>query len=251
MSGHSKWKTIKRKKEANDARRGNLFTGLAREIAIAAREGGGDPDSNFALRLAVDRAKVSNMPKGNIERAIRRGTGADKEGAAFEQVTYEAFAPHGVALLIDVVTDNRNRSVSEIRHHLTKAGGNLAEAGAVAWQFKRMTYFSLASSGVNQDEVFEAAVEAGADDVIVGADDIEILAPVAAFKAINDRLAAMSIQPAEAGRRMIPSAVVSLAAGDALQVMRVIEALEEVEDVQEVFSNLDVTEEAVALIETA
>jgi YebC/PmpR family DNA-binding regulatory protein len=251
MSGHSKWSTIKRKKEANDARRGNLFTRLAREIAIAARESGGDPEANFALRLAVDRARLANMPKDNIERAIRRGTGEDKEGAAFEQVTYEAFAPHGVALLIDVVTDNRNRSVADLRHHITKAGGNLAEAHAVSWQFKRMAYFAIPAAGTDQDMLFEAMVEAGAEDVNFGPEDIEITAPVSAYKAISDRLKAMGVKPAEASLRMVPSSLVSLPPDQALQVMRMVEALEEVDDVQAVHSNLDVTEEAVALIEPA
>lgn len=251
MSGHSKWSTIKRKKEANDARRGSLFTRLARELSIAAREGGGDSESNFALRLAMDRARMANMPKDNIERAIRRGTGEDKEGTTFEQVTYEAFAPHGVALLIDVVTDNRNRSVAELRHHVTKFGGNLAEAGAVSWQFKRMAYFAVPAAGLDQDKLFEASVEAGAEDVIIGPEDIEIQAPVAAFKAISDRLKAMGIKPTEASLRMMPNSLVTLPPGDTLQVMRMVEALEEVDDVQAVYSNLDVTEEAVALIEPA
>ncbi|NIS79200.1 MAG: YebC/PmpR family DNA-binding transcriptional regulator, partial [Anaerolineales bacterium] len=143
MSGHSKWSTIKRKKAANDAKRGALFTRLAREITIAAREGGGDAEINFALRLAIDRAKANNMPKDNIERAVRRGTGEDKEGAELEQILYEGYAPHGIALLIDVVTDNRNRSVADIRHVLSRSGGNLADVGSVSWQFRRVAYFAF------------------------------------------------------------------------------------------------------------
>jgi YebC/PmpR family DNA-binding regulatory protein len=250
MSGHSKWSTIKRKKAANDAKRGNIFTRLAREIAMAAREGG-DPESNFGLRLAVDRARAANMPKENIERAIRRGTGEDKEGAAIEQIQYEAFAPHGVAMILQVVTDNRKRAVAELRHLLTRIGGNLAENGAVAWQFKRAAYFSFSSAGHNPDRVFELAVEAGADDVSVGGEEIEVVAPVEAFKELNDRLRAAGIEPAEATLKMIPTSTVELPADQALQVMRLIEALEELDDVHAVYSNLHVTDEAVAMLETA
>lgn len=251
MSGHSKWSTIKRKKAANDAKRGNLFTRLAREIGLAARVGGGDPESNFALRLAVDRARASNMPKENIERAIRRGTGEDKDGAAIEQILYEGYGPHGVALMIEVVTDNRKRAVAELRHILTRMGGNLAESGSVAWQFRRAAYFSVPAAGVDPDRVFEQAVEAGAEDVVLGVDDIEIVAPVEAFKQINDKLQAAGVRPEEAALKMIPTSTVELKPEAALQVMRLSESLEELDDVQEVFSNLHVTDEAVALLETA
>jgi YebC/PmpR family DNA-binding regulatory protein len=251
MSGHSKWSTIKRKKAAVDAKRGNLFTRLAREIAVAAREGGGDPDINFNLRLAIDRAKANNMPKDNIERAIKRGTGEDKSGAALEQTTYEGYAPNGVALLIDVVTDNRNRAVADLRHVLSKAGGNLSDPGAVSWQFKRVAYFAFPARGIDPEEVFDAAVDAGADDVILGEDDIEIFAPVESFKRINDALENIKIHPDEATLRMIPNALLELAPEKTLQVMRIIETLEELDDVQKVFSNLDVTEEAVELLEAA
>ena len=250
MSGHSKWSTIKRKKAANDARRGNLFTTLAREITLAARAGG-DPESNFGLRLAIDRARNNNMPKENIERAVRRGTGEDKEGATIEQIEYEGYAPHGVALVIEVVTDNRKRAVAEVRHILTRTGGNLAESGSVAWQFRRAAYFSIPAAGHDPERVFELAVEAGADDVQVGTDDIEILAPVEAFKQISDRLKEAGIHPQEAALKMMPTATIELKPEDALQVMRLVESLEELDDVQEVFTNLHVTEEAVALLETA
>ncbi|GMR11750.1 MAG: YebC/PmpR family DNA-binding transcriptional regulator [Anaerolineae bacterium] len=251
MSGHSKWSTIKRKKAATDAKRGNLFTRLAREIAVAAREGGGDPETNVALRLAVDRAKSSNMPKDIIERAIRRGTGEDKEGVKFEQIMYEGYASHGVALMIEVVTDNRNRTVADLRHELMKAGGNLADAGAVSWQFVRSAYFVIPSDSVDPESIFEATVEAGAEDVILGEEDIEIIAPVEAYKAIGDALESMGVRATEASLRMIPTSVLSLPAGESLQVMRMIENMEDMDDVQSVFSNLDVTEEAVALLETA
>jgi YebC/PmpR family DNA-binding regulatory protein len=251
MSGHSKWSTIKRKKAAADAKRGNIFTRLAREIAIAAREGGGDPDTNFALRLAVDRAKASNMPKDNIERAIKRGTGEDKSAAALEQILYEGYAPNGIALMVEVVTDNRNRTVADIRHILSRAGGSMAEVGSVSWQFHRAAYFVFSSEGVNTEEVFDLAVEAGADDVILGEDDIEVYAPVEFFKKINDLLEERGIVLDEAALRMIPNTLLQLPPDKTLQVMRVIENLEDCDDVQEVFSNLEITDEAVELLEAA
>ena len=251
MSGHSKWSTIKRKKAANDAKRGTMFTRLAREIVLAAREGGGDPEVNFTLRLAIERAKANNMPKDNIERAVRRGTGEDKEGAALEQIAYEAYAPHGVALMIEVVTDNRNRTIAELRHLLTKAGGNLADAGSVSWQFERAAYFAIPASRVDEDEVFDAAVEEGAEDVIVGDDDIELIAPVEAFKRINDRLETMGVKPDEARLKLMPNSLIGLGPEQALQVMRLIEDIEDLDDVQQVFTNLEVTEEAVTMLETA
>jgi YebC/PmpR family DNA-binding regulatory protein len=251
MSGHSKWSTIKRKKAANDAKRGNVFTRLAREIALAARQGGGDPDSNFGLRLAIEKARAANMPKDNIDRAVRRGTGEDKDAAAFEQILYEGYAPHGVALMIEVVTDNRNRTVADLRHHLTRAGGNMAEAGSVAWQFKRVAYYSVALRGNDPDKVFEAAVEAGADDVLTGDDAIEIIGPVESFKAINDALERIGARPEDASLQLRPTTPVELSPEHSLQVMRVIEGIEELDDVQHVYSALQVTDEAVALLETA
>lgn len=251
MSGHSKWSTIKRKKAANDAKRGNVFTRLAREIALAARQGGGDPDANFALRLSIEKARAANMPKENIDRAIRRGTGEDKDGSAFEQIMYEGYAPHGVALIMDVVTDNRNRTVADLRHLLTRSGGTMAEAGSVSWQFKRVAYFALPAAGVDADSLFEAVVEAGADDVITGEDEIEIVGPVESFKAISDSLRSLNLKPEEAELQMRPTSSMDLPADQTLQVMRVIETIEELDDVQQVFSSLHVSEEAVALLETA
>jgi YebC/PmpR family DNA-binding regulatory protein len=251
MSGHSKWSTIKRKKAAVDAKRGAIFTRLAREITLAAREGGGDPDTNFNLRLAIDRAKTNNMPKGNIERAINRGIGKDKDGAMLEQVMYEGYAPNGIALMIDVVTDNRNRTVAELRHVLTRAGGNLADAGSVSWQFRRAAYFAFPTEDHDQEEVFDLAVEAGADDVILGDDDIEIIGPVETFKEVSDRLQEAGVRPDESALKMIPNSVVQLSSDQAVKVMRIIEDLEDLTDVQHVYSNLDITEEAVVLLEAA
>jgi YebC/PmpR family DNA-binding regulatory protein len=250
MSGHSKWSTIKRKKAANDQKRGSVFTRLAREIAVAAREGGGDIDTNFALRLAVDRAKSENMPKDNIERAIRRGTGEDKEGEELEQIVYEGYGPHGVALMVEVITDNRNRTVADLRHVLSRSGGNMAEAGSVAWQFHRAAYFLVDGKGKDPEKLFEMAVEAGADDVVID-DDIEIVAPVESFKAINDRLENATIEPEEAELRWLANTPLPLSPEHTVQVMRVIESIEELDDVTQVFSNLEVSEEAVELLETA
>jgi len=249
MSGHSKWATIKRKKGATDAKRGQIFTRITREIVMAAREGGGDIDSNFRLRLAIEKGRQQNMPKDNVERALRRGTGESKEGEVFEEVSYEGYGPKGVALVIQCVTENRNRTVAEIRHLLTRYGGNLGEAGSVAWQFKRVAYFSLPKEGNDFDKIFEMAVDGGADDVTQDEDYIEIIAPVNHFKTLSDKLRTAEIQPEEAELRMIPNQTMDLDVDDTLQVMRAIESLEELDDVQAVFSNLNVTAEAMATLE--
>lgn len=249
MSGHSKWSTIKRKKGAADAKRGAIFTRLAREIAVAAREGGGDPEINFRLRLAVDKARAENMPKDNIERAIKRGTGEDKDSAAFEEIMYEGYGPKGVAFMIETVTDNRNRSVSEIRHELTKSGGNMGEVGSVAWQFERMAYFAFPSSALDYDQAFELAIEAGADDVIEEDGMIEITGPVDTFKTIADLLHEAKVNPEEAGMRMVPKQEMELDVNETLQVMKVIESLEDMDDVQNVYSNLKMSDEALATLE--
>jgi YebC/PmpR family DNA-binding regulatory protein len=249
MSGHSKWSTIKRKKGAADAKRGAIFTRLAREIVVAAREGGSDPDSNFRLRLVVDKARAENMPKDNIERAIKRGSGEDKDSAAYEEIMYEGYAPNGVALMIETVTDNRNRSVSEIRHALSRSGGSMAEVGAVSWQFDRVAYFAFPSSALNYDKAFELAIEAGADDVSEDDGMIEITGPVESFKATADLLHKAKVNPEDAELRMVPKQEIELDINDTLQVMRVIENLEEMDDVQSVYSNLKMSDEALAALE--
>jgi YebC/PmpR family DNA-binding regulatory protein len=249
MSGHSHWATIRRKKGAADAKRGQVFTRLAREIALAARVGGGDPGTNVGLEFAIERARAQNMPKDNIERAIKRGTGESKEGIDLEQIFYEGYANHGIALMIEVVTDNRNRAIAEIRHTLTRNGGTMAEAGAVGWQFNHCAYFSFPAEGIDQNKVFECAVEAGADDVIFDKDLIEIIGPVESFKSISDSLRGSEINPEEAGLRMIPKNEIELNPDATVQVMRTIESLEELDDVQEVFSNLTITDEAIAKLE--
>jgi len=250
MSGHSKWATIKRKKGAEDAKRGAIFTRLTREIVMAAREGGGDVDGNVRLRLAIEKARGGNMPKENIERAIKRGTGESKDGVSFEQVYYEGYATHGVALMIECLTENRNRTVAEVRHLLARSGGGMGEAGSVGWQFKRAAYFSIPNAAKLFDTIFELAVEAGADDVTEEDGVVEIIAPVESFKLILDALRANSISPDEAGLRMLPNQEMELGVEETLSVVRVIDALEELDDVQNVFSNLHISEEAVAALES-
>jgi YebC/PmpR family DNA-binding regulatory protein len=244
MSGHNKWSTIKRKKGAADAKRGQMFTKLAREIAMAAREGGGDMDSNFRLRLAVDKARAQNMPKDSIERAVKRGTGENKDGTVIEQIFYEGYAPNGIALIIECYTENRNRTVADLRHLLTKSGGSMGEAGSVAWQFTRAAYFSFPAEGVEFDKVFEMAVDNGADDCSSEDDAIEIVAPVESFKALSDALNKMGIRPEEAGLRMLPNQESELGIEETQQVLRAIEAIEDLDDVQQVYSNLKISEEA-------
>jgi len=251
MSGHSKWSTIKRKKGVADAKRGAIFTRLAREIVIAAREGGSDVDSNFRLRLAVDKARAENMPKDNIERAIKRGAGEDKDGVVFESITYEGYVGHGVAVMVETVTDNRNRTVSDLRHALSKAGGNMAEPGAVGWQFERIAYFSFPSSAMNFDKAFELGIEAGANDVIDDNGTIEIMAPVESFKLVADALHKANVQPDEAGLRMMPKQEMELDTEDTLHVLKALETIEDLDDVQSVYSNLKVSDEALATLEAA
>jgi YebC/PmpR family DNA-binding regulatory protein len=249
MSGHSKWATIKRKKGAADAKRGQIFTRLTREIVLAAREGGGDPDTNFRLRLAIDKARAQNMPKENIERGIKRGTGGDKEGSNFEEVFYEGYAPNGIAVMIECVTENRNRTVAEIRHILTKAGGSMGEVGSVGWQFKRAAYFAVPGNESDMERIFEMAVVAGADDVDYDEGEIEIVGPVDVFKTLSDALRQAGFTPEEAGLRMLPNSEIDLDVEPTLQVMRCLDNLEELDDVQNVYHNLRISEEAVAALE--
>ena len=245
MSGHSKWATIKRQKGANDAKRGQLFTKLAREIALAAREGA-DPNFNFKLRLVIDKARAANMPKENIERAIKRGAGIGDDGTAPEEMTYEGYGPHGVALLMQAVTDNRNRTVSEIRRTLTRGGGSLGEAGSVGWLFDAKGYITIPANGINQDKVFELALDAGAEDVQFGEELVEIYTQPADLQIVRQAFqdARYPIETAEV--TMVPKTVISLAPAETLQVMNLIETLEDMDDVSKVYSNLDISDEALA-----
>lgn len=238
MSGHSHWSTIKRKKGAADAKKGAVFTRLAREIALAARRGGGDPTMNVSLELAINRAKSSNMPKDSIERAIKRGTGEDKDGAELEEITYEGYLGRGTAAIIECVTENRNRTVADLRHLLTKGGGEMASYGSVSWQFERKAIFTVKSDGINFDRAFEAALEAGADDVTEEDGYIEIVGAADTFKAMMDTLSAAKFRIEDAGLRMIPTQEVELDFDDTVSVLRLINTIEENDDVQNVYSNL-------------
>ena len=249
MSGHSKWSTIKRKKEAQDAKRGKLFTRLAREITIVAREAGGDPETNFKLRLAMDRAKLSNMPKDNIERAIKRGTG-ELKGAALEEFSYEGYGPNGVAVLVQVLTDNRNRTVSDVRRVLTKAGGNLGAAGCVAWLFDPKGYLTIEVGDEDSDELALLAIEAGAEDIETDGQLLEIYTDPASLQTVKEAMEQQGFSP-ESQLSMIPKSVTSLTADKTIQTMRLIDTLEELEDVQQVYSNLDISDEVMVEYEAA
>ncbi len=249
MSGHSHWATIRRKKGAADAKRGAIFTRLAREIVMAARLGGGDLGSNVRLQLAVEKARAQNMPKDNIERAIRRGTGDDKEGGSIEELTMEGYGPHGSAFMVECMTDNRNRTVADLRHAFSKNGGNMAEPGAVGWQFERKSYFAFPASQLSYEKAFELAIEAGADDVQEDGENIEIIAPVDAFKTVTDALHSVKISPEDAGLRLIAKQDLELGVEETLQVLRFVEAIEELDDVQNVYHNLKLSEEALAALE--
>ena len=246
MSGHSKWSTIKRKKGATDAKRGQVFTRLSKEISVAARAGG-DAETNFRLRLAVEKARAANMPKDNIQRAIKRGTGEEKGGTILEQVIYEGYAQHGVALMIEIVTDNRNRAVADLRHILTRSGGNLGESGSVAWQFENVAYFAFPVSNRSEEELFDIVVDAGAEDLTYSEEVVEIFASVESFKSVSDALESNDIVTDEAMLRMEPKNMIELSPSATVQVMKTIESLEELDDVQNVYSNLEVTVEALTI----
>ncbi len=252
MSGHSKWSTIKRKKGANDAARGKLFTKLAREIQVAAREGA-DPSANIRLRLAVDRARAVNMPKDNIERAIRRGAGLDKDAAEIEEVTYEGYGPHGVAILVECLTDNRNRTISEVRRAFTRAGGSLGEPGSVAWQFTSKGYILFNRQdeqgndrGIDPDEVFMVALEAGADDVEISDDAIEVYTARTDLAQVSQALEEAGLKPDQSELIMQPNVTLSLSPEESLSVMNLIDTLEELDDVSKVYHNLELTDEVIA-----
>jgi len=248
MSGHSKWANIKRRKQAVDAKKGKVFTKLARELQMAAREGGPDPEANLRLRLVLDKARAANMPKENIERAIRRGAGLETGAEALEEITYEGYAPHGIALIIEVVTDNRKRAVAEIRHTLSKYGGNMGEGGSVAWQFDQKGYIVVPTRGRDEEELFMAALEAGAEDVEITDDIMEVYTAREDFAQVQQALVEMGLQPEEGELAWVPKNRITLSPEQAAQVMRVIEQLEDLDDVTKVYSNLEVTDEALATL---
>lgn len=250
MSGHSKWSTIKRKKGAEDAKRGKIFTRLARDIQMAAREGGGDESANPKLKLAIAKAKASNMPKENIERAILRGTGK-LEGVEMEEITYEGYGPEGVAFLVDILTDNKNRTLSEVKRVFNKAGGSLASAGSVAWQFEQRGVIVLTGEGHVFDDVFMVAAEAGAEDVVDEEGTITIYTPRELLSAVEDALIEAGYEIDEAELKWSAKNETELPLEKAMQNMRLMSDMEELDDVQAVASNLAITDEILEAFESA
>jgi YebC/PmpR family DNA-binding regulatory protein len=250
VSGHSKWSSIKHKKGAADAKRGKLFSKLSRAILVAAREGGPEPGGNLALQNAVEKARSYSMPKDNIERAIAKGTGADADGSSYDTVVYEGYGPEGVAVLVEALTDNRNRTASEVRHQFSKHGGNLGTTGAVAWQFERRGVVLSTADGVDEEELLLAAADAGADDVELDGSSFVITSPPEALTAVRESLEAAGFTVESAELAMVPKATVAISnEATARQVLRLVEGLEESDDVQDVYANFDIPEtvlEAVA-----
>ncbi len=245
MAGHSKWAQIKRKKAANDAKRGRMFTRLIREITVAAREGGGDPEGNPRLRLAIDTAKAANMPLENIDRAVQRGTG-ELDGVSYEEVSYEGYGPGGVALYLETLTDNLNRTVAEVRHVLEKYGGNLGQNGSVAWQFERRGRIYVDAGRYDEDTVMLAALEAGALDVVREGEEYEVTTDVASFHAVQGGLKEQGVEFSEAALAMLPKATVRVEGPEAQKLVRLLEMLEDVDDIQNVHTNADIDESALS-----
>ena len=247
MSGHSKWSTIKRKKGAADAKRGALFGKLSKAITVAAREGGGDAEMNPALGLAVQKAKAGNMPNDNIQRAIDKGTGAGSDADIYERITYEGYAPGGVAVLVDVLTDNRNRAASDVRYIFSKNGGKLGTSGSVAYLFERKGVILVPKDPADEDELMEVALEAGAEDVEEQENDYRIVTAPENFMTVRDALDNAGIPHENAEITMEAQNSIDLDAGTAKQTLRLIDALEENDDVQEVYANFDISDEVMAV----
>ena len=245
MSGHSKWSTIKHKKAAADAKRGKLFTGLIKELTVAARLGGGDPDANPRLRTAVTAARAANMPGDNIKRAIRKGTG-ELPGVTYDEVSYEGYGPGGVAVFIQTVTDNKMRTTPEVRHLFSKHGGNLAENNSVAWMFESKGRFVIPADTIGEDRLMELVLEAGADDLQREEDNFEVLTTKETFHEVEQMLDKAGIKPTEASIIMEPQTTVELSGKKAEQCLRLLEALDEQEDVQNVFANLEIPDSEVS-----
>lgn len=243
MSGHSKWSTIKRKKGAIDSKRGKIFTKIIKEITLAARLGGGDPDGNSRLRTAVLAAKDENMPKDNIERAIKKGVGEIGGVSSFEEMTYEGYGPAGVAVLIEVLTDNKNRTVAEVRHTLSKHGGNLGESGCVAWMFDKKGSLIVNKKDIDEDALMELVLEAGAEDVREEDTEFEVITSPSAFEDVRKVIELRGIKIISASIGMIPQNTIELDAGKAEQMLKLMEKLEDNDDVQNVYANFDIPDE--------
>ena len=244
MSGHSKWSSIKHKKGAADAKRGKLFTKLIKEITVAARMGGGDPDANPRLRTAIATAKGENMPKDNIERAVKKGTG-ELEGVNYEESTYEGYGPGGAAVLIESLTDNKNRAVADIRHIFSKWGGNLGENGCVAWMFDKKGYLVVESSAADEEALMEAALDAGAEDVREDGSNYEVISAPEDFEAVKAAVDAASIPYIVAEVTMLPQSTADLKGKEAEQMIRLMDMLEDCDDVQKVYTNADIPEDLI------
>lgn len=249
MSGHSKWAQIKRKKAVTDARRGQLWTKLLKEITVAARLGGGDPEGNSRLRAAIQDAKAANVPNDNIDRAIKRGTG-QLEGTSIEEATYEGYAPGGVAVLVETVTDNKNRTVSEIRHLFSKNGGNLGESGCVSWMFEKKGYFAIDKKEMSEEEFMEVALELGADDISIEDESYEIFSRPEDYGAVRDALEQREIPLVAKELAMLPQSYVQVEDDLAPGVLRLMDALEEQDDVQNVWANFDIDADVLAARES-
>ena len=244
MSGHSKWSSIKHKKGATDAKRGKIFSKIIKEITVVARMGGGDPDANPRLRTAIAAAKSENMPKNNIERAIKKGTG-ELEGVNYEESTYEGYGPGGAAVFIESVTDNKNRAVADIRHIFSKHGGNLGENGCVAWMFDKKGYIAIEKKAVDEDSLMETAIEAGAEDVREDNGSFEIITEPDDFESVKTAIDKAAILYIDAEVTMLPQSTTNLEGKQALQMIKLMEALDDCEDVQKVYTNADIPEEIV------
>ena len=245
MSGHSKWASIKHKKAAQDAKRGKIFTKVIRELAVAARMGGGDPDSNPRLRKAVSDAKSVNMPADNIKRAIMKGTG-ELEGVTYDEISYEGYGPGGVAIFLEVLTDNRNRTISELRHVFSKNGGNIGESGCVAWMFNRKGYLVVEKSKASEDDLLDIILEAGAEDLREDGSNYEIFTPPDKYEDVVEALESSHIEIAASNLGQIPQNYVKLEGKQAQQLLRLMEELEDHDDVQNVSANFDIDEEEIA-----
>lgn len=244
MSGHSKWATIKRKKAALDAKKGKIFTKLIKEITIAARQGGGDPAGNPRLRLAIDNAKSENMPAENIERAIKKATG-ELEGATYHELTYEGYGPAGVAMLVEVATDNKNRTVAEVRHIFSKHGGSLGETGSVAWMFERKGVITIPKQDKSEDDILAIVLDAGADDLQTEEEFYEITTSIENFEPVRKALQENNLKVDNASLQWIAKNTIEVKGEDAEKVMKLIEALEDCDDVQNVYSNADIDEASI------
>ena len=247
MSGHSKWATIRRKKEATDSKRSNMYAKLLRAVEVAAREGGGNVEGNMTLASAVDKAKSFSVPNDNIERAIKRGTGELSDGAMYEEIVYEGYAPGGIALLIEALTDNRNRTAQEIRHAFTRNSGNLGETGSVAWQFTRKGVIEVEKAvAPDEERILELALDGGAEDVRDAESSWEIITAPVDFTNVQRALERAGVPIVSAGLSMLPQSTIPVDGGEATQVLRLIEALEDLDDVQNVYANFDIPEEVMA-----